>query len=148
MMLKIRPLLRLIWTRAGCSFVGLVVLASAVFFRVATADAQVLSNLFIYPFNPAVSKISVTPGSRWGLFRESDTITVSTTDNSLIRILAENGSLVYLGLPTSLHVGRGHYFVECNGDRTASRANDSFHRPDDVDPARVNWLTLVTAGET
>jgi hypothetical protein len=32
-------------------------------------------------------------------------------------VLAENGSVVYLGAPTSLHLAVGHYFVECNGDR-------------------------------
>src|ERR1017187_3045425 len=117
MMLTIQPLLRLLWIRARRSAVVLIVLAGAVCFRAATADAQVVSNLFIYPLNPAVSKISIAPSPRRGLFREADTITVSTTDNSSIRVLAENGSVVYLGPPTSLHLGRGHYFVECNGDR-------------------------------
>ena len=85
--------------------------------RAATAQAQAVSNLFIYSFNPSVSKISFAPASRWGLFRQSDTITISTTDNSSIRVLAENGSVVYLGPPTSLQFACGHYFVECNGDR-------------------------------
>jgi hypothetical protein len=94
-----------------------MVLAGTVCFRAATADAQAVSNLFIYPFNPAVSKISLAPSARWGLFRQADTITISTTDNSSIRVLAENGSVVYLGPPTSLQLAPGHYFVECNGDR-------------------------------
>src|SRR6267154_4424782 len=104
MMLMIGPLLRQFWTRAGCCSVVLMVLAGVVCFPPATADAQVLSNLFIYPFNPAVSKISITPSSRWGLFRGSDTITVSTTDNSSIRVLAMSGSILYLGPPTTLHL--------------------------------------------
>src|ERR1022692_1055478 len=103
MMLTIQPLLRLLWIRARRSAVVLIVLAGAVSFRAAMADAQAVSNLFIYPFNPAVSKISITPSTRWGLFRQSDTITISTTDNSSIRVLAMNGSVVYLGPPTSLH---------------------------------------------
>ena len=115
--LTFQSFLRPLSIRAGrCSLV-LMVLASRVCFHAATADAQIAPNLFIYSFNPAVSKISITPSSRWGLFRESDTITVSTTDSSSIRILAESGSVVYLGPPTSLHLPLGHYFVECNGDR-------------------------------
>ena len=95
----------------------LSVLAGTVCFCAGMANAQAVSNLFIYPFDPAVSKISITPSTRWGLFREADTITVSTTDNSSIRVLDENGSVVYLGPPTSLQLAPGHYFVECNGDR-------------------------------
>jgi hypothetical protein len=94
-----------------------MVLAGAVCFRAETADAQAVSSLFIYPFNPAVSKISTAPSARWGLFRQADTIAISTTDNSPIRVLAMNGSVMYLGPPTSLQFAPGHYFVECNGDR-------------------------------
>src|ERR1039458_1646436 len=89
MMLTIQLLLRLLWIRARRSARVLIVLAGAACFHAAIAEAQVVSNLFIYPFNPLVSKISITPNTRWGLFREADTITVSTTDNSSIRILAE-----------------------------------------------------------
>src|ERR1035437_4057411 len=110
MMLMIQPFLRLLWIRARCCSVVLMVLASAVCFHAATANAQAVSNLFIYPFNPAGSKIATAPSSRWGLFRESDSIAVSITQNSLIRVLAMNGSVVYLGPPTSLHLARGHYF--------------------------------------
>jgi hypothetical protein len=79
--------------------------------------AQAYTNSFIYSFNPAVSKISLAPGTREGLFRESDSITISTSDNSPIRVSAIDGALVYSGTPTSLQLVRGHYFVECNGDR-------------------------------
>src|SRR6266853_1839019 len=109
MMLQIGLFLRLLRVRVGCYSVVLMVLAIAVSFRATTAAAQVVSNFFIYPFNPAVSKILTAPSSRWDLFRESDTITVGTTDNSSIRVLAMNGSVVYLGPPTSLHLTRGHY---------------------------------------
>src|ERR1019366_1576296 len=117
MKLMIQPLLRLLRVRARCADIVLMVLAGTVCFGVATADAQAVSNLFIYPFNPAVSKISIVPSSRWGLFHEADTITITTTDNSSIRVLTENGMVAYLGPPTSLQLIRGHYFVECNGDR-------------------------------
>jgi hypothetical protein len=117
-MLPIQPLLRLLWIRARRSAVVLVVLAGAVCFRATTADAQIVSNLFIYPFNPAVAKISFAPFTRQGLFRESDTITISTSDNSSIRVMAIDGTLVYSGIPGALQLSRGHYFVECNGDRS------------------------------
>jgi hypothetical protein len=121
MMLTLRPFLRPLRIRAGRYFAVLIVLAIPVWFRAATADAQIASNFFIYPFNPAglsVPKISILPSTRWNLLRESDAITVSTTDNSSIRVLAMNGSVMYLGPPATLHLGLGHYFVECNGDRT------------------------------
>src|SRR5580704_6199285 len=117
MMLLIQPFLRLLRARARCSAIVWVVLMATICIRAATADAQAVSNLFIFSFNPAVSKISVTPSVRWGLFRASDTITISTSDNSTIRVLTQNGAVVYLGPPTSLQLAVGHYFVECNGDR-------------------------------
>ncbi len=116
MMFTIRAIFRRLWARARC-FPVVWVLAATICFCAATAGAQEASNLFIYSFNPAVSKISLAPATRWGLFRQSDTIIISTTDNSTIRVLAMNGSVVYLGPPTSLQLAVGHYFVECNGDR-------------------------------
>jgi Concanavalin A-like lectin/glucanases superfamily/Putative Ig domain len=117
MMLLIQPFLRLLRVRARCSAFVLVIMAATAYFRSTAADAQAVSNLFIFSFNPAVAKISTAPATRWGLFRQSDTVTISTTDNSTIRVLTENGLVVYLGPPTSLHLAGGHYFVECNGDR-------------------------------
>jgi len=117
MMLQIQPFLRLLRVRARYSAFVLVVLTSAACFRATMADAQEASNLFIYSFDPLVSKISVAPAARWGLFRQSDAIVIGTADNSSIRVLAENGLVVYLGPPTSLQLAVGHYFVECNGDR-------------------------------
>ena len=120
MTLKIRLFLQPLRIRAGCFPVVLMVLAVAACFRAATVDAQAVSNLFIYSFNPYATNniiISITPSTRWGLFRLSDAITISTTNSSSIRVLAMNGSVVYLGPPTTLHLPLGHYFVECNGDR-------------------------------
>jgi Concanavalin A-like lectin/glucanases superfamily/Putative Ig domain len=75
------------------------------------------ATLLTQPFDSNASKIQITPGSRWGLFRESDSISIQTTDNSAIQILDLNGSSIYSGNPTNLTLPRGHYIVECNGDR-------------------------------
>ena len=111
MTLRIRLLLRLLRIRAGRIFVALMVVGGIVGFHVAVAEAQVASNFFIYPFNPAVSKISLAPSARWGLFRSSDSITISTTDNSAIRVLTMDGTVVHFGPPITLQLGPGHYFV-------------------------------------
>ena len=76
------------------------------------------ATLLTQPFNISVSKIQITPSSRWGLFRESDSISIQTSDNSPIRIFDLNGNSVYSGAPTTFTFLRGHYIVECNGDRT------------------------------
>src|ERR1039457_6910800 len=75
MMLTIRPLLRLLRIRAGRYFIVLMALAIAACFHAVAVNAQGYTNSFLYPFNPAVSKISFTPFTRQGFFRESDTIT-------------------------------------------------------------------------
>jgi hypothetical protein len=118
MMLTIRPLLRLLRISAGRYFIVLMALAIAACFHAVAVNAQGYTNSFLYSFNPAVSKISFTPATRQGLFGESDTITISTSDNSPIRVMAIDGTLVYSGTPTALQLARGHYFVECNGDRS------------------------------
>jgi hypothetical protein len=73
--------------------------------------------LLTQPFNTSVSKIQITPSTRWELFRESDSISIQTSDNSEIQVFDLNGNSVYSGAPTILTLGRGHYIVECNGDR-------------------------------
>src|ERR1039458_1082793 len=55
------------------------------------------ATLLTQPFNTSVSKIQITPGSRWGLFRESDSISIQTTDDSAIQIFDLNGNSVYSG---------------------------------------------------
>jgi hypothetical protein len=76
------------------------------------------ATLLTQPFDISVSKIQITPSARWGLFRESDSISIQTTDDSAIQIFDLNGNSVYSGIPTTLTLPRGHYIVECNGDRT------------------------------
>ena len=50
-------------------------------------------------------------------FWESDSISIQTSDNSPIQIFDLSGNSVYSGTPTTLTLPRGHYIVECNGDR-------------------------------
>ena len=76
------------------------------------------ATLLTQPFDISVSKIQITPSARWGLFRESDSISIQTTDNSPIQIFDLNGNSVYSGTSTILTLPRGHYIVECNGDRS------------------------------
>jgi hypothetical protein len=117
MLLCLPVVLRSIRIRAGRIFVALLVVAATAMFDVGLAEAQNLAIPFIDPFNPAVIKTSLAPASRWGLFRESDSIGITNTDGSSIRVLNLDGLVVYSGPPTSLHLTRGHYFIECNGDR-------------------------------
>lgn len=76
------------------------------------------ATLFSRTFDVSKNKIRLTPAARWGLFRESDRITIQTTDSSSIRVLDIDGNVVYDGAPSSFTLTRGHYFVECNGDRS------------------------------
>ncbi|NQU10447.1 putative Ig domain-containing protein, partial [bacterium] len=73
---------------------------------------------FSYSFDVTTGRITLTPASRWMLFRESDTVSIGTTGNTTIRVLSLDGALVYQGPPTSRTFARGHYFVETPGDRT------------------------------
>src|SRR5579862_8928882 len=117
MTLRMRELFRGVRIRAGRVFVAAAVLSGGILVA-GTADAQTVSNYFLYPFNPAVSKITLAPAARFGLFRLSDVISIVTTDGSPIRVIDLSGNVVYSGAPTTLQPGLGHYFVECNGDRT------------------------------
>ena len=69
-----------------------------------------------FALDPGSPKIQCTPADRCGLFRETDTISIQTTDNSAIVVTDLDGAIVYQGAPTSLQLPRGHYFVACSGD--------------------------------
>ncbi len=75
------------------------------------------ATLLTQPFDINTNILQVTPSIRWGLFRESDSITITTTNGSPIQIFDLNGNSVYSGNPTTLMLPRGHYIVECAGDR-------------------------------
>jgi hypothetical protein len=73
---------------------------------------------FSQPFDPSVSKIEVGPAQKWGVFRQSDTISITVSDGSPVRVFDLRGTTVYQGAPGVLPaLPVGHYFVECNGDR-------------------------------
>ena len=76
------------------------------------------TTLLTQPFNISVSKIQITPSARWGLFRESDSISIQTSDNSTDPDLRPGVAILSTrSTPTTLTLPRGHYIVECNGDR-------------------------------
>ena len=72
---------------------------------------------FSQPFNITNSLIWFQPGTRQQVFRESDTVSIQTSNNQPITIFDVHGNVVYQGGPTSLPFLRGHYFVETDGDR-------------------------------
>lgn len=74
--------------------------------------------LFALSFNLTNSLIQVTPSIRCGLFRVSDTVTISTVNNVPIRIVSLCGDQLYYGPPGDFQFDMGHYFVETDGDRT------------------------------
>jgi len=108
--MKISRALRAVLSVAVCLYEGTTKVGFA------TTDWSPAA-LLTQPFDSNVSKIQITPASRWGLFRESDSITIQTTDNSAIQIFDLNGNSLYSGSPTNFTLPRGHYIVECNGDR-------------------------------
>jgi hypothetical protein len=99
----------------GCALIGLGLSAGLL----GTNPCAAAPNIpFTQPFDISTSKIGLSPANRSGLFRESDNITISTTNNQSIRILSISGTVVYQGAPRTLIFSRGHYFVETAGDRT------------------------------
>ncbi len=99
-------------------FTGRAIAVSALVSLVVAATADDLPP-FSQPFDPSVSKIVVQPWQKWGIFRQSDTISITTSDGSSIRVFDLQGTTVYQGLPGTLaSLPVGHYFVECYGDRT------------------------------
>ena len=72
-----------------------------------------------WPFDEAHPTIQLLPQERWGLFRETDEITISNTIKGSLRIWGLHGDLVYDGFtPHTLRLPTGHYFVETDRDRT------------------------------
>ncbi len=69
-------------------------------------------------FDITVSRIQLSPATRHGLFRASDSISIQTTSNVAFRVLSINGQVVYAGAATTRSFAPGHYFVETAGDRT------------------------------
>jgi hypothetical protein len=85
---------------------------------VASAQTNTAFSGFTQSFNPAVSLITLTPYPGAGLYHVGDSIGIQTSNNTPIRVMGMDGSLVYSGAVTTLHLPVGHYFVETPGDRT------------------------------
>jgi hypothetical protein len=81
-------------------------------------DAPSVDSPFSMRFDPSRVLIRIDPATRWGLFRESDVITVRLPHGSTIRVMDWRGNVVYSGVPGRLSpLPVGHYFVETAGDR-------------------------------
>jgi len=73
---------------------------------------------FSAPFDWTGNKIRILPANHWGLFKAGDEVTVTTSGYLPIHVFDLYGRTVYTGAsPAFLQLPRGHYFVECAGDR-------------------------------
>ena len=73
---------------------------------------------FTQSFDPNISKIRVQPWQNRELFRQSDSVSIQTSDGSSVRVFNIQGTTVYQGPPGLLPpLPMDHYFVECPGDR-------------------------------
>ncbi len=145
-------------------FTGRATVVSALLSLVVAAAGDDLPP-FSQPFDPSVSKIVVQPWQKWGIFRQSDAISITTSDGSPVRVFNLRGTTVYQGPPGALPaLPVDHYFVECAGDRTqfcvlpddyhgvtflgvdAADGTDSAvaQRLDQIQPA---WVRALTTGQ-
>ena len=108
-----------------CSFayagqvVGVCLFIAAWLLKPHPIEAQLIgpTNLFTQPFDATQTLISFSPENRRQLFRESDTVSIQTSNNQPVTVFDLRGNMVYQGAPTTLQFSRGHYFVETDGDR-------------------------------
>ncbi len=106
-----------IGVQRSCDQARRVVILALVVTFLTGAQAQLPS--FTQSFDPSVGKIEVDPVQNWCIFHKSEIISIKTSDNSTIRVFDRRGVPVYQGPPGTLpSLPAGHYFVECNGDRT------------------------------
>ena len=94
------------------------VLSPLLAISVVSAQTNTAFSGFTQSFNPAVSLITLTPPPGAGLYHAGDSIGIQTSNSTPIRVMGIDGSLVYSGAVTTLHLPVGHYFVETPGDRT------------------------------
>lgn len=107
----------------NCSFTGLWrhrILWLALFWAggMVLAQAQTPTTVFTQPFDWTTKKLSVLPATNQGLFKVGEAVTIASSNNVSIAVYDIYGRTVYAGLPSALTLGVGHYFVECNGDRS------------------------------
>lgn len=82
------------------------------------ANAQTPTTVFTQPFDWTTKKLSILPATNQGLFKVGEAITIAASNQVSIAVYDVYGRTVYAGLPATLTLGMGHYFVECNGDRS------------------------------
>lgn len=83
-----------------------------------TTPAQTPTTVFTQPFNWTTNRIAVLPATNHGLFKVGEPVGVVTSNNVPVTVYDLYGRQVYAGVPTTLSLAVGHYFVECNGDRS------------------------------
>jgi hypothetical protein len=70
-------------------------------------------------FNVTNTNLRVLPQDKSWIFNESDSLTITDANSGTITIrYAMDNAQVYSGPSTNLHLPRGHYIVDCPGDRT------------------------------
>ena len=117
------PYSRPAWVRRFLATSLFIVLGIATpFVRAQSSEQQetvVAAPFFSWKFDPSHALVKIEPIARWGLFRESEAITVRTLVGTTIRVMDWRGNVVYSGKPGRLlQLPVGHYFVEIPGDRT------------------------------
>ena len=85
---------------------------------VSAGDAAT-SQLFTQRFDIRSNLIQLSPPERFGLFRESDRISIQTASDAKVHVFTLRGETVYEGRSGKLPaLAVNHYFVETDGDRT------------------------------
>ena len=75
--------------------------------------------MFTRDFDARSHLIQLSPHESFGLFRESDRISIQTANGAKVRVLTLRGETGYEGRPGKLPaLPVNHYFVETDGDRT------------------------------
>lgn len=82
------------------------------------ASAQTPTTAFTQPFDWTTKKISILPATNHSLFKVGETVTLATSNNLPVTVFDLYGRIVYQGVPGSRTFAAGHYFVQCNGDRS------------------------------
>jgi hypothetical protein len=82
------------------------------------ARAQTPATAFTQSFDWTANKLAILPTTNRGIFKVGEPITLVTSNNILVTVYDLYGRSIYSGVPKVLALAAGHYFVECNGDRS------------------------------
>lgn len=85
---------------------------------VLATHAQTPTTVFSQPFNWTTNRIAILPTVNHGLFKVGEPVILVTSNNVSVTVYDLYGRQVYAGVPTTLSLAAGHYFVQCNGDRS------------------------------